>query len=132
MRLALTGGAPESLVAGAPLYFLGVGGPPDAESIGLVERFVWRFALIEAPGEALPLLIAFTGMPALMACTRALNAESPFCLPTEALRLTGADLEGPLDLAILVDPRAEDLRALLARGRVVERALPALAPAAGE
>lgn len=132
MRVALTGGAPEALVAGPPLYCLGVGGPPDAESIGLVERFVWRFAVLEAEGEALPLLIAFTGMPALMACTRTLNAESPFCLPTEALRLSGADLAGPMDLAILIDPRADDLRALLARGRVVERALPALAPAAGE
>jgi len=107
------------------LYFLGTGGPRDPESVGDPGDFEWRFSALAGP-EPEPTLLAFTGMPALMAFTRAVNAAQPFGVPTEALRLTRAQLPPSVHARCLVNPTPEAVLAALARGGLVERRVPEL------
>jgi hypothetical protein len=107
------------------LYFLGTGGPRDTESVGDPGDFEWRFTALAGP-EPEPTLLAFTGMPALMAFTRAVNSAQPFAVPTEALRLTRAHLPPRVPARCLVNPTPEAALAALARGGLVERRVPEL------
>jgi hypothetical protein len=106
IRLAdVDAGELARLTLGA-LYFLGVNGPLDAEDIGLVDRFVWRFAVMEAQAEP-GAILAFSSMPRLMAFTRAANALRPFTVPTEARRQVLGPAAVGLPYVLLVDPDPE-------------------------
>lgn len=126
--------SPLSLVEGLPmgidpelnLYILGVGGPEDADGIGRVERFVWRFSVLEATAEP-PVAIAFTTMPGLMRFTRAVNGSRPFSVPTEAHRVPARRLASGAPAALLLDPSPDDFERLRAGRDLAERQIPELA-----
>lgn len=108
------------------VYVLGVGGPEDASGIGDVERFVWRFAVLD--GGPLPVVLGFSSMPALMAFTRAVNGRQPQRVPTEATRIVPSGWQGGIPVVLWLDP-APDAFETAATGRPLgERRIPELAP----
>lgn len=107
------------------LYFLGVGGPVDAEGVGHVERFAWRF-LVRTGGDAPDAVLAFSSMPRLMAFTRSVHAVTPRAVSTEALRVATRQIAPGLDVSIDLDLAADDFARWLGRGTLVERIVPEL------
>jgi hypothetical protein len=120
----LRDGPPPELAGREAIYLLGVGGPEDESGVGDVSAFVWRCLLLERPGQP-PALLGFTAMPRLMGFTRAVNGQRPFTVPTEAVRLTGADLPAA-PLALLLDPESEAFLAAAAAGQLTVRHVPEL------
>ena len=109
------------------LYLLGIGGPEDESGIGRVETFVWRFGVVEGrDGSDGGILLAFRSMPRLMAFTRALNGREPFTVPTEAIKLSGAELVA-VPYRVAIDPTEADFgRWMALGGRLAERRIEAL------
>lgn len=123
IRLAEVDAAELARLVPAALYVLGVNGPLQAEDIGHVDRFVWRFAVLEAPGREAALL-AFSAMPGLMTFTRKVNAGRPFTVPTEARRqLIGPAMVG-LPFVLLVDPDPAAWLAAAGGRSAAERVIP--------
>lgn len=109
----------------AELYVLGFNGPVDDDGMGRPERFVWRFAVVECDGWP-PTLLAFRSMPRLMAFTRAVNGREAFTVPTEARRCRLRRPPSPPDLALWVDPEADDFLLRYASVRAQERVIEGL------
>lgn len=123
--VSLRDGAPAALRAHPWLYLLGIGGPVDADGVGHVERFAWRFLVRVAPDRP-DAVLAFTAMPKLMAFTRLVNARAPHAVSTEALRVAPAKLTDGVAIEVFVDLPADDFGAWLGRGALIERIVPEL------
>ncbi len=123
IRLAEVDAAELTRLVPAALYLLGVNGPLQPDDIGHVDRFVWRFAVLESPGREAALL-AFSAMPGLMTFTRKVNAERPFTVPTEARRqLIGPAMIGR-PFVLLVDPEPAAWLAAASGQSAAERVIP--------
>ena len=125
--VAVNDGSPSTggPVDPASLYVLGVGGPLDADGIGRVERFAWRFLVRRAEGEH-DAVLGFTSMPRLMAFTRAVNAARPFTVSTEVYKVPSARFALDAAPRATVDLAPEGFSAWLGRGELVERIVPEL------
>lgn len=124
-RDAVSEAPPAGPTAPAALYVLGVGGPTDADGIGHVERFAWRFLVREAPGEGGSVL-GFSAMPRLMAFTRAVNARRPRAVSTEAYVVPIGRFDAPTAPTPVVDLPAEAFEGWLGDAALVERIVPEL------
>jgi len=113
----------DALLELPSLYILGVNGPLDEAGIGRVDRFVWRFAVVDEPS---PVVLAFSAMPLLMRFTRAVNGAQAFTVPTEALRVRLRAAHAGLPVRISLDAVAEDFLTFAGGRRLAERVIPEL------
>jgi len=124
-RYDLSVGAPPELAALPWVYVLGVGGPEDAAGIGQVDRFVWRFVVLD--DGPLPVVLGFRAMPDLMAFTRAVNGTAPQRVPTEAVKVSPAAWHGGIPAILWLDPSPDAFDAAASGRPLGERRIPELA-----
>ena len=65
-------------------------------------------------------------MPALMRFTRAVNAQAPFTVPTEVIKVAPSELKGGAKAAWIIDPDPEAFHGLVQGQPLVERRIPEL------